>query len=337
MINLTSSPEIIHYPVMLNEVTKICSPKNGGTFIDCTFGGGGYSKKILKFNNTKVLAFDRDKFILTISKKLEKQYPKRFSFYQKKFSQINTVIKDDSAEAVIFDLGLSTIQLKNLDRGFSFHSKSSLDMSMGLSKISAEEVVNKFSEQQLKLIIKILGEEKDASIIAKNIVKARSISKIIRVDQLVDIINRSKKKNYNTKINPSTKTFQALRIFVNKEITELINGIIKATKILKPGGKILAVSFHSIEDKVIKYFFRNYSRNKSRPSRYIPDDKSNNPILFEKYINQVITPTKREVKMNNPSRSAKLRFAVRNDNAFVMPDLLFSKFKKYLEIEAFDV
>ena len=334
MINLTSSPEIIHYPVMLNEVTKICSPKNGGTFIDCTFGGGGYSKKILKFNNTKVLAFDRDKFILTISKKLEKQYPKRFSFYQKKFSQINTVIKDDSAEAVIFDLGLSTIQLKNLDRGFSFHSKSSLDMSMGLSKISAEEVVNKFSEQQLKLIIKILGEEKDASIIAKNIVKARSISKIIRVDQLVDIINRSKKKNYNTKINPSTKTFQALRIFVNKEITELITGIINATKVLRPGGKILVISFHSIEDKIVKYFFRNFSSNKSHPSRYIPYNSNTKSFLFCKYKNKIFKPTAEEVKANPPSRSAKLRYAVRSKNDFFYPTDLINKFQKYIDLES---
>ena len=113
MINPSTSPEITHYPVMLNEVTKICSPKSGGTFIDCTFGGGGYSKNILKFNNTKVLAFDRDKFILNISKKLEKKYPKRFFFYQKKFSQINTVIDEKSAEAVIFDLGLSNIHRKS--------------------------------------------------------------------------------------------------------------------------------------------------------------------------------------------------------------------------------
>ena len=117
MINPSSSPEITHYPVMLNEITKICSPNSGGTFVDCTFGGGGYSRNLLKFKNTKVLAFDRDKFILTISKKLEKNILKDF-FSFKKFSQINTVIDNKSVEAVIFDLGLSNIQLKNLDRGF---------------------------------------------------------------------------------------------------------------------------------------------------------------------------------------------------------------------------
>ena len=332
MINPISSPEITHYPVMLNEVTKICSPKSGGTFIDCTFGGGSYSKNILKFNNTKVLAFDRDKFILKISNQLEKKYPKRFFFYQKKFSQINTVINDESAEAVIFDLGLSNIQLKNLDRGFSFNSKSSLDMSMGLTTISAEKVINKFSEQQLKLIIKILGEEKDASRIAKNIVKARSISQIARVDQLVDIIKRSK-KNYSSKINPSTKTFQALRIFVNKEITELINGIINAAKILRPGGKILVISFHSIEDKIVKYFFSNFSSNKSHPSRYVPYNSNAKNFLFCKYKNKIFKPTTEEIKANPPSRSAKLRYAVRSKNDFFYPTDLIKKFRKYLDLE----
>ena len=132
---------------------------------------------------------------------------------------------------------MSSIQLNNLQRGFSFKSKDKLDMSMGLTDISAEEVINKFSEIELKLIIKIFGEEKEASKIARNIVESRKIEKITRVDELVKIIEKSKKKNFYQKINPSTKTFQALRIFVNKEISELLNGIINATKILKPGEK----------------------------------------------------------------------------------------------------
>ena len=334
MINLTLSPKTSHYPVMLNEVTKICSPKPGGIYIDCTFGGGGYSKNILKFKNTKVIAFDRDAFISSISKKLEKKYPKRFFFHQKKFSQINTVITDNSAEAVIFDLGLSNIQLKNLDRGFSFNSKSSLDMSMGLSITSAEEVVNKFSEQKLKLIIKVLGEEKDASRIAKNIVRARSLKKIDKVNQLVDIIKISKKRNYNEKINPSTKTFQALRIFVNKEVTELIEGIISATKVLKPGGKILVVSFHSIEDKIVKYFFSNFSSNKSKPSRYIPYSINTKSYLFSQYKNKIFKPSLEEINENPRSRSAKLRFAVRSKNNFFHPRELINKFKKYLDLES---
>ena len=161
MINPTSSSELPHFPVMLDEVIKICSPEKGGIYIDCTFGGGGYSKRLLKFSKTKVIALDRDEFITKISKDLEKKYPNRFFFHQKKFSEVNTVAENQSVDAVVFDLGLSSIQLNNLERGFSFNSKETLDMSMGLAKTSAEEVINNFSEQALKSIIKILGEEKE--------------------------------------------------------------------------------------------------------------------------------------------------------------------------------
>ena len=333
MINPPSSSELPHFPVMLDEVIKICSPDKGGVYIDCTFGGGGYSKKLLKFSKTKVIALDRDKFIIKISKELEKKYPNRFFFHQKKFSEVNTVVGNQLVDAVVFDLGLSSIQLNNLERGFSFNSKETLDMSMGLSPTSAEEVVNNFSEQKLKSIIKILGEEKDASRIAKNIIKTRLIKKITKVNQLVEIIEKSKKKNYANKINPSTKTFQALRIFVNKEITELIKGIINATKVLKPGGIILIVSFHSIEDKIVKYFFSNFSSSRSKPSRYLPENRDTNISLFDKYKNKIFKPSNLEIIKNPPSRSAKLRYATRSKNKFIYPNELANKFKKYLDLE----
>ena len=337
MINPASSSEFSHFPVMLDEVIKICSPYKGGVYIDCTFGGGGYSKRLLKFSKTKVIALDRDEFIVNISKELEKKYPNRFFFHQKKFSEVNTVADNQLVDAVVFDLGLSSIQLNNLERGFSFNSKETLDMSMGLSNTSAEEVVNNFSEQKLKSIIKILGEEKDASRIVRNIIKTRLVKKITKVDQLVAIIEKSKKNNYANKINPSTKTFQALRIFVNKEITELIEGIINATKILKPGGKILVVSFHSIEDKIVKYFFSNFSSSRSRPSRYFPENKNINISLFDKYKNTILKPSNIEIIKNPPSRSAKLRYAIRSKNNFIYPNELVNKFKKYLDLERLHV
>ncbi len=331
------SLESTHLPVMLNEVIKISSPSEGGVFIDCTFGGGGYSKALLKFPNTRLVGLDRDSSVSSIAKKIEKKFFSRFKFFNIKFSDINTT-QEDNVDVIIFDLGLSSIQLNNLNRGFSFKSKKKLDMTMGLSKISAQETINNLSETQLKLIIKILGEENEASKIARNIVKARSKSQITTVDQLVQIIEKSKKKNYSSKINPSTKTFQALRIFVNKEITELINGIVNATKILKPGGKILVVSFHSIEDKIIKYFFSNYSENRPRPSRYFPENKKDSSnFLFERYINKTIKPSKEEINRNNRSRSAKLRFAIRSKNKFFHPFNLFKKFEKYLRVEEYNV
>ena len=336
MNNQTSSLEFSHFPVMLNEVLKISSPSTGGKFVDCTFGGGGYSRAILDFSNTIIQAIDRDKKVLSLAKELEKKFPKRFKFHQSKFSQLDQTISD-YVDVVIFDLGLSSIQLNDLKRGFSFKSSYDLDMAMGLNNISALDVVNKLNEKELKYIIKILGDEKDASKIAKNIIKYRNVKRIISTSELVKIIEKSKKKIFSKKINPCTKTFQALRIFVNKEITELVNGIISATKKLKPGGKILVISFHSIEDRIIKYFFSNYSKNKAKSSRYFPESNSEELVLFEEYKNKVIRPSKKEISVNNRSRSAKLRFAIRNKDKFEYPQKFIEKFQKYLNLEAINV
>ena len=336
MNNITSSLELSHYPVMLNEVIKITSPVKGGKYIDCTFGGGGYSREILKIPKTSVRAIDRDNKIVLIAKQLETKFPNRFKFFQIKFSQLDT-ISDDYVDAVIFDLGLSSIQLNDLDRGFSFKSKKKLNMEMGLNQISVMEVINSLNESDLKSVIKYLGDEQEASIIAKNIVKHRKNKQITKTIELVKIIEKSKKTDHSKKINPCTKTFQALRIFVNKEITELINGIINATKKLKPGGKILVVSFHSIEDRIIKYFFNNFAKNKSRSSRYFPENKIEEIILFEEYRNKIFRPSKREVELNNRSRSAKLRFAIRSKDKFQYPEELIKKFKTYLDLEAINV
>ena len=336
MNNQTSSLEFSHFPVMLNEVLKISSPLNKKNFIDCTFGGGGYSKEILKHSDTIVQAIDRDKKVLSIAEKLEIKYPRRFKFYQIKFSQIDTITKD-FADVVIFDLGLSSIQLDDFERGFSFNSKKKLDMTMGLNGVSALDAINNLSEEDLKLVIKILGDEKEATRIAKNIVKYRNIKKITNTSDLAKIIEKSKRKNFSHKINPCTKTFQAIRIFVNKEITELINGIINATKLLKPGGKILVVSFHSLEDRIIKYFFSNFSKNKSRTSRYFPENEAIKKTLFNEYRNKVLRPSKKEISQNKRSRSAKLRFAIRSNDKFKYPEDLKKKFKKYLDLEAINV
>ena len=336
MNNQISSLEISHFPVMLNEVLKITSPLSQKKIIDCTFGGGGYSKEFLKFDQTKVQAIDRDLKVFPIAKKLEKRFPERFKFYQIKFSQIENISKDH-VDAIIFDLGLSSIQLDDLSRGFSFKSDKKLNMTMGLNEISALDVINNLSEIDLKLIIKNLGEEKEATKIAKNIVKYRNIKKITSTSDLVKIIEKSKKKNLFNKINPCTKTFQALRIFVNKEVTELIKGIISATKKLKPGGIILVISFHSLEDKIIKYFFTNFSKNKSKPSRYLPEDKIEKIALFDAYKNKALRPSAQEINQNSRARSAKLRFAIRSNNEFKYPQDMLEKFKTYLDLEGINV
>ena len=316
---------------------KLCSPENGGNFIDCTFGSGGYSDAILSFKNTKVISLDRDSNTIDYASEIKKKYNDRFIFYNEKFSNLDRVIKKDfKADFIIFDLGISSMQIFNLDRGFSFKSKSNVDMRMGLNSISAQDVLNKYDFKKLKNIIKYFGDEKESSRIASNIIKEREKSPINSIPRLVEIIEKSKKKNYKKKINICTQTFQAIRIFVNKEISELVSGLIQATKFLKKGGKLVLISFHSLEDKIIKFYFTNYSKNKSKGSRYYPQTKNDN-ILFENYKNKIIRPTVKEINENNPSRSAKLRYATRSKDNFFYPEELKKRFINYLNLESENV
>ena len=333
MKDLSSPKHLSHYPVMLDQVLKICEPEKGGNFIDCTFGTGGYSNAILSFPRTKVVALDRDSQTQQYVKKTAKFYKDRFSFHANKFSELNKVVESKKKfDFIIFDLGISSLQIFNLDRGFSFNSKGKADMGMGLNTISAHEVLNNFSLDTLNNILKFLGEEKDSFRIATNIVKERKRRPILSIPDLVEIIKKSKKKDFKKKINISTQTFQAIRIFVNKELTELINGLISATQAIKVGGKIIVITFHSIEDKIVKFFFTNYSKNKSRSSRYYPELYKEKP-LFENYRNKIIRPGQKELKENNPSRSAKLRFATRSQDDFFYPKELKKKFINYLNLE----
>ena len=297
-----------HFPVLLKELISIISPLYGGTFIDCTFGAGGYSKRILENKSNKIVALDRDNSVNDIAAKFKSNYKKRFEFYNKKFSEIGEIKKKD-IKAIIFDLGYSLNQISNLNRGLSFKSKGKLDMRMGLNDFSCDEVISNMSQQNLFKIFKYFGDEKYAKPISKEIIKLRK-NKKIKTENLVEIIENIKTKKSGK--NNSTKVFQALRIFVNKEITELINGLINAYNILPVGGLIAVVTFHSIEDKIVKFFFKEYSEVKNS-SRYLPQS-----ILSKKYFNLIIKkpiiPSSNEIKINPPSRSAKLRFAYKSNN-----------------------
>ncbi len=322
---------------MLNQVLDLCAPQKGGNFIDCTFGLGGYTNAILSFSKTKVISLDRDSHVTKYASETKKNYKDRFTFYNEKFSNLDKVInKDFQADFIIFDLGISTLQIFNLDRGFSFNSNDKVDMKMGLNTISASDVLNKCDIKTLKNILKYFGEEKDSSRIAQNILKERQKTPIFSTTQLVEIIKKSKKRNFKKKINVCTQTFQAIRIFVNKEISELVNGLIKATKFLKTGGKIIVVSFHSIEDRIVKFYFSNYSKNKPKGSRYYPQTK-NEMILFEDYKNKIIKADQNEINENISSRSAKLRYAIRSKDNYFYPDELKKKFSAYLNLESENV
>ena len=321
-----------HYPVLLKEIISIISPQYGGTFIDCTFGQGGYTKKILEFDKTRVIALDRDPESKNIASKLEEEFEERFKFKNIKFSQLNNLkLKNENVKGVIFDLGYSYTQIKDPNKGLSFDSVGKLNMQLGLNSYSAEDAINKLDQKELEKIFKFFGDEKEGKYIARNIVKER-INKKIDTQGLVKIIDNSKRRK-NFRVNNSTKAFQALRIFVNKEISELIYGLINAAKILKKDGVLAVVTFHSLEDKIVKYFLKSLSENKS-VSRYTPLTEQTD-TLFHLTKKKPITPNEEELSENPPSRSAKLRFAIKKTDFFDFETDIEDQFKNLLDIEKF--
>ena len=321
---------IKHYPVLLNELISIFTPQHGGTFIDCTFGQGGYTKKILEYKNTKVIALDRDIKSKEKADKISNEFHERFIFKNKKFSQLdNLKLKNENIRGIIFDLGYSYTQIKDSTKGLSFNFEGVLNMQMGLNDFSANEAINKLDNEELEKIFKFFGEEKEARKIVFNIIKKRK-EKNISTKDLVDIIDKTKKKNFSKSHN-ATKIFQALRIFVNKEISELIYGLIAASKVLKKDGILAVVTFHSLEDKIVKYFFKSLSENKSI-SRYVP--KLDQPdTLFKMIEKKPKKPSSKELKENISSRSAKLRYVIKKDDFYNFETDILKKFEHLIEIE----
>ena len=321
-----------HYPVLLSELISIITPQHGGTFIDCTFGQGGYSNKILSYKDTKVIALDRDIESKKKAQEILKSFQNRFRFKNKKFSRLGDLkLKEENIKAVIFDLGYSYSQIKDLNRGLSFYSDGDLNMKMGINDFSAKDAINKLKIDELEKIFKFFGEEKESKKIAINIVKERK-NRVIDTQGLVEIIEKTKRKK-NFKVHSATKVFQALRIFVNREISELINGLVEATKILKKDGILVVVTFHSLEDKIVKYFFKSLSEKKSI-SRYFP--KISQPdTLFDMVQKKPITPSSKELQENISSRSAKLRYVFKKKDFYNFETDIFEKFNYLIEIENF--
>ena len=300
-----------HYPVLLKEIISLITPQYGGTFIDCTFGQGGYSKKILEYDNTKVIALDRDIDSQTKANQIKEAFEDRFVFKNIKFSQLNNLkLKNENVKGVIFELGYSYTQIKDPKKGLSFESNGNLNMKMGLNNFSAEDAVNKLDEKELEKIFKFFGEEKESKFIARNIIKERLKNKI-DTQGLVKIIEKTKRKK-NFKVHSATKVFQALRILVNKEISELIFGLINAIKVLKKDGILAVVTFHSLEDKIVKYFFRSLSEQKSI-SRYVPITEQAETLL-KQIEKKAITPSKKEINENYENLEAKIDIIINTIN-----------------------
>ena len=251
------------------------------------------------------------------------------SFENIKFSEISNLDKKvNNLRGIIFDLGYSTTQIKDHAKGLSFNSRGKLNMKMGLNNISADDVINKLGEKELAKIFKVFGEEKNSNIISKKIISYRK-NKNIETEDLVKIINSVKRKKFS-KIHNATKVFQALRIVVNNEISELLNGLVNSFNLLPIGGIMVIVTFHSIEDKIVKFLLKNYSENKNS-SRYLPPSKEKK-ILFRLLDKKPIIPNEKEISNNPASRSAKLRYGIKLNNNSNFSELK-KKFNHLLEVE----
>ena len=288
-----------HIPVLLNEVLDNLFLNKNKTYIDATFGGGGYTRAILDNCDCNVIAIDRDPNVIKTAEKIKEIYKERFEFLLSNFGNLEKILEDKNFEGIVFDFGVSSFQLDTAERGFSFRLDGPLDMRMGNTEITADEIVNTYKQDDIYKIIKFYGEERFAKKISKAIVENRPILNTI---QLANIIRSVTPKNGH--IDQATKTFQALRIFVNDELREIeqaLNGVLNIVRKNNiPSLNVVTVTFHSLEDRIVK----NWSRNNN-----VFDD--NIEIISNK--NKVIVPTNDELLSNPRSRSAKLRsFLIKN-------------------------
>lgn len=299
-----------HIPVMLTEVLKTLSPKDGEIYVDATFGNGGYSEAILKAADCRIIAIDRDPSVLPKANELKTLYGDRFDFKAGTFGELSQLVSE-KVNGVVFDIGVSSMQLDDDFRGFSFSKEADLDMRMSMSGLSAKDLINNLPESELADLIFQYGEEKKSRQIARKIVAYRETKKITKTTELANIIYSVLPKKFG-QIDPATRTFQAIRIAVNDELQQLKNGLDAALNITAEEGRIVVVDFHSLEDRIIKTFFANNTAKKVHVSRYKTSDtelqQTNLPFS---YASKAILPSKIECLQNPRSRSAKLRYAIK--------------------------
>ncbi|MEP6342857.1 MAG: 16S rRNA (cytosine(1402)-N(4))-methyltransferase RsmH [Maricaulaceae bacterium] len=295
---------------MLPEVLAAVSPQAGETYIDATFGNGGYSEALLKSASCAVIGLDRDPNVGPRANSLAAAYNERFSLIETSFSGLDQFDATQGVDAVIFDIGVSSMQLDQAERGFSFMRSGPLDMRMSQNGVSAADAVQHLSIDDLISIFKIYGEERQAKRIAHAIVELRESEVIATTDQLAELIEKTVGRR--GKIHPATRVFQALRIYINDELGELYRGLRAAETVLKPEGRLVVVTFHSLEDRMVKQFLRGRTGEVVGGSRHMPEAPVEaNPAQFTTVKRGVIKPSTTEVAENPRSRSAKLRYAYR--------------------------
>ncbi len=304
-----------HIPVLLKETLDLLEPKDGETYVDCTFGAGGHTKAILKCANCKVIAIDRDPHVKILADELKKEFGDRFIFVQNQFSNLDEVLQSlgiEKVDGIIMDLGFSSMQVDTPRRGFSFQADGPLDMRMSGDGMSAEDFINEASFEDLSNVIFKFGDEKRSREIARAIIREREKQKITGTLQLAEIIAKVS-GGYSDGIHPATRSFQAIRIFINDEFDELKSVLQKAKDVLKENGRLVVITFHSGEATIVKDFFKIHSGHESRGfSRYSPASvasRSSLPNELEIITHKPIAATDEEIEMNIRARSAKIRAA----------------------------
>ena len=298
-----------HVPVMLNEMLEALNPKDGDSYLDCTFGAGGYSQAILESCDCYITALDRDPNVIKRAEEIKQNYGERFDFIETNFADSFTKLKKKKFDGIVLDLGVSSMQLDIADRGFSFLHDGPLDMRMSGQGLNAEEFVNTVEEKELADVIYKYGDESFSRRIARRIVEYRKTARIDSTDRLAEIV-RSSIGFRKGKIDPATKTFQAIRIYINDELGELERFLANVKNILKKDGRLVVVSFHSLEDRIVKNFFKENSEKPVARSKYAKDDMAIDPDKWLKIItNKALAPSDKEVGLNIRARSAKLRAA----------------------------
>lgn len=302
-----------HIPVLGGPVLEWLSPREGGIYVDATFGAGGYTRAILGVNGTRVIAIDRDRTAIAAGAGLVSEFAGRLTLVEDRFSNLADVCAAQgiaAVDGVVMDVGVSSMQLDQAERGFSFRFDGPLDMRMAQDGPTAADLIAKIEVGDLARILAILGEEKFARPIARAIVSARDNAPITTTKALVEIIGRVLRQRPG-EIHPATRTFQALRIFINEELDELRTALVAAERMLKPGGRLGVVSFHSLEDRIVKTFITDRART-GGGSRHQPEVQHAAPS-FSILTKRPVVADDNEIKTNPRSRSAKLRVAERTD------------------------
>jgi 16S rRNA (cytosine1402-N4)-methyltransferase len=317
-----------HIPVMLDEVLEGLALRDGGAYVDGTFGAGGYSRAILDAADTTLWAIDRDPDAIERGQPLIEEYAPRLVLLQGHFGEMADLFRTagvEKVDGIVLDLGVSSPQIDEAERGFSFRFDGPLDMRMDKQGPSAADVVNSMEESELARLIKQLGEERRARRVARAIVEARTTAPITRTSELAAIVRRAVPQG-KSKIDPATRTFMALRLHVNAELDELDAVLRAAEEVLAPGGRLVVVSFHSLEDRRVKNFMHERGGALPSGSRHMPPTEARHAPSFHLLTRGTVKPGDAETSRNPRARSARLRAAERTTEAPWPPERRFGEY-----------